>query len=312
MNNLGNIVKILRKLHKLTQEEFADKVGCSKKTIYRIEKNEVSISPFQLQAFNIFFNLNIEDFVSLINKYNDYETYQNYMLLRNSIFSGDQNLIKKYYTMFCDLDGFQKNEPKFLIFNAKLLLDIENKKDNNIIINEIFEFLNYESFNHLLHDIESDILPEYCFSILNILTVLYDYNDEFRKSYKLSKKLYEYFNRMISLENISPHKYDYILVRKFLAYSTNYADNLFINKEFEKCSEILDKSINILQIFECTHSAQYIYALKCSVSYELSDIKTSKKYKCLLIAICTLRDYNDFLEKKLNELQYKYPTLFEH
>lgn len=60
MSSLGERAREVRKFYKMTQNEFAEKLGVSREYICRLEKDKESPSNSTLQCFDIFFNVNID------------------------------------------------------------------------------------------------------------------------------------------------------------------------------------------------------------------------------------------------------------
>ncbi len=310
MKNLGAIVKKLRQSNNYSQEELAKLCNCNRKTIYRIEKEEVGISDFMIDKLNSIFNISLNEYLSIIQNYNCYETYLKYNLLRTAINNMDYYLIEKYYEEFKKLEGFKNGEPYYMIHFAKFIILSNNNEQINEITNSSFEILNINSIDELVLIIKKEILLPSQYAIINLLAMNFRNTGDITSSYKVSKTLYNTFNNKMFAIKLSFKKYDISFINKYIAYINNLADCCFTLKYYDNTLTLIDEAISLSKKYNSLYYIEVLLSLKVEVEYMLNNISDSEKYYKQFVSFCIFKDNEKLLVAK--EICYKenLPLLF--
>lgn len=309
--NCGETIKKLRKENKYSQDKLAKLANCSRRTIIRIEKNDVPIDDFMEDKFNIIFNIDLKEYNKITSLYNDYSTYQNCILLKNAILSANYDSIISYNEKFKKLVSFQKGEPLLLLTYSDILIliTLHNKLDEALKL--ALMVLKITGIDELFLLLKTNILSDSTYSIIIAITSILDSLGDTKTSYTLTQSLYEHFNTFIFNEKylLSNQRYDF--VRKYITIVNNYADSCFEMNELSKANKLLDIGIDTAIKYESTHSIEYLYALKTEINYLLGDITQSKENFDIFYSLCKFKNNTRFLEKKMNDLHNKYYKLFD-
>ncbi len=304
MSHIGTIVKELRLAKGLSRSELAKQVFCSESTIKRIECNNTKISPDTMTQLNNFFKIELYDYYSIINRYGDYDTYIFCMELYKAIENRKIDDIDKYL-LDCNLNKFQVlDEPSILVLYSKALSYYYNKnysteKNIQYILTNL-HIKNYTEITELLNGTK-DVFS--LFSLLNLLSILYEQLKEFDKSYFISKLLFEHFNSSIFNDKYFLDKYRDKFQRQYVAICNNYADALLKNGEYQKSFDICNMGIVKARDFQVLQSVEYLHSLLVELHYKFGNNQETNKALDDFILFCDFKGNEDYKHKKLNDFK---------
>ncbi len=318
MKTVGEVVRTLRERNQWNQQTLGDLCGCSLMTIHRIENNETRISPYMESKLNTIFNVNIYKYNEIIEKYNDFETYDKYCKFKNLILLYDFEGANKLYLEYKDLDSFQSGEPAILIKLAQILKEMkveksERKQNDHEIMEIAYEALGISSNEELQLMLNQGVHSVPIYVLINIISML-EYNLGNREEeIAIQRALYKHFNTFIFDNENYPSIYaqDYNLIRLYLAYTVNLGNNLYFRGEYLEASKLASVAIEKANSFETTHALISAYSLKFQSLYSLGEIEESRKCYNTFNDLCQSLN-KDFLSESQREgIRTEFPLLFE-
>lgn len=303
METFGEILKQLRKEKSISQQELANLADCNLRTIIRIENNQTQVSHYMIQTLNNIFNIDVNNYNSILLEYGSYENYILCKKARNIIINRDfsqiPNLVNEFknknnLTYTFNLWGYYTNVVNFLY--------VENNKSKALdLILECFSLTNVNDFTGVNLD---NIYIDPYLSLLILSCGVLDMNGYFNISAKLTKALFDYFSNNIFCNEYSLYKFDFDFRRKYISIINNYAHICFENNELNKCIDLVDLGLAKCKEFETLHAIEYLYCLQFQSLFLLKDYEKSKKSLGNFKLFCEFKNNYSLYEKILNKFSF--------
>ncbi len=305
MDTFGEILQKLRISKSISQEDLGILANCSTRTIMRIENNQVTISPHLMHTISNIFNIDLNQYNSIVLDYGSYENYILCKQIRTTIIKREFNQLSSI------IDELTINETSTEIVilwatyaNAVKLLYIENDSIKTLdFLIQSFHINDVSDFSTL------EINNVYCepyTSILILLCGVLDINGHTFISNHLTKVIFDIFNKDIFSENLILYQFEFDFRRKYITLINNYAHVCFENNEIEKCLELVSLGIEKCKEFETLHAIEYLYCLQCQALYLLHDYESCKESLTFFETFCKLKNNYTLYEKIFNKYKFKF------
>ncbi|MBE6091429.1 MAG: helix-turn-helix transcriptional regulator [Clostridium beijerinckii] len=259
VRNFGDLLINLRTKNHLTKKDLATFIGYTPKQLHRIEKNECIPSMDLVIQLSEFYKINLLQYYKILINDICLDSYMQFSKLRNAIEKADYSLVEILYREYEQLPSFSTGENLKLIYYAKALCCLINKKYEKSLkyciqgldynnIDEIFINISLEKiYSHTTYNLISCI--GYSFYFLGetkkyetIMLTLYNNitNHFFSDSYieclnsKFIFRLYSTILNNLSDLNIKKKEYSIALnfIEKAIKYSTEKGSGLGILDSF--------------------------------------------------------------------------------
>lgn len=313
IKNFGDLLVNLRTKNNLTKKDLADYIGYTSKQIYRIEKNECIPSMELVLRLSEFYKIDLLQYYKILVNDISFDGFIQFTKLRNAIEKADYSLVKVLYLEYEQLSSFSNGENLRLIYYAKALCCLINKKYNESLEYCIYglQYSNLEEFytNLSIEKIYSDTTYNLIFCIgynlyflecmdeyENIILVLYENISKhfFSDSYieymnsKFIVRFYSIILNNLSDLNIQKQEYSVALdfIRKAIKYSTEAGSGLGILDTF------------YFTKFQCHYYLEQLEETLISLDYSLM--------------LSMIFNKNEDARRRISSLKLNYPNIIEH
>ena len=154
MNNISMIIRVLLKLHKITQSDFSLKTEIPLPTIKKYLQGAFNPTNKNIEKINSAYNINIEKILDYnLKEYDDLEKLESFCL--EEIKKQNEKLIAN-----------KNSDDEFAFLDD---IDIEKKIENNTNMLNIIRELKYDIFNHKTEVSESSFLKQTDYDLIELL-----------------------------------------------------------------------------------------------------------------------------------------------
>ncbi len=302
MTNIGKIVKELRDSKGISRFELSNHVFCSESTIKRIENNETKISLAAMVALNNYFKIELYDYYSIINRFGDYDKYLFCMDLYKSIENRNMDEIKAAIEKSSMLNINIDTELYSLVSYAEALsMYLGSKLNYNQIIDFILYKLDIDDIEEISSLIKNNRESFSLYSLLNLLSILYDESGNFEICYFISKELYHHFDSVIFTEKYFLEKHRDKFQKQYVCIINNYADALYNNGEYDEALKICLLGIERAIKYQTLQSLDFLYALLAEIHYKFGNLDECKKAFDYFLVLCDLKGNEELKIRKKKE-----------
>lgn len=306
---IGTIVSDLRKRQKLSQENLAFKLNCSREFISQLENDRRSIPDHFIIPLSIALDY---DFSTLIANLHKFNTIEHFMFAHKIIDAIEEKNISK----ICNL----LNEPiveveftygypltlKLYCQAMKLSIVDNNYIESNKVCSKVLEIESFESISKFVPKLYNE--ERYYSTILiasnNLFNLqLYDYEQILLKNTICFLEL-NYFNTIIPISTVS-----LFFKRFYITVLNNYADLLFAQKDFNTSFIICQKAIDFATKNDLMFLLNLLLCLKIKILYKLGNLKQARYTYLQFKSICEITYTLDYFEISTLRFKKHYPNL---
>ncbi len=305
METFGEVLQSLRNSKSFTQEQLATLANCSKRTIMRIENNQITIAPHLMYTLSNIFNIDLNQYNNIITDYGSYENYILCKKTRLAIIKRDFNQLSSIVDEFIINDDSTETFKLWSTYaNTVKSLYIEN----NLVktLNLLLKSFSVDNINDLLNFEISNIYSDPYSSMIISLCGVLDMNGYTTIAAHLTEFIFNIFKNNIFSEGLTLYQFDFDFRRKYISVINNYAHVCFENNELEKCLELVTFGIDKCKEFETLHAIEYLYCLQCQAFYLLHNYSGCKESLTFFETFCKLKNNYALYEKIFNKYEFKF------
>ncbi len=309
--SLGQLVRQLRQLKGISQQTLATELGYSRRQIGRIEAGEVELARELTNLLSNYFNVDIEQYISISKTFSNSGNYIDYVNLRKAIEHLDLDNISEYHKKLINIDEYNVGENLQLLLYAEGML--LSYRENNFIESNFccFKALDTYKYNDYITLLKSTILTEMSYPILFLMQYNYDMLGEHDIVLELAIELVNHFESLV-FNNLVPIKKDMYFMRKYYIISLNNLSHVyFVSNIYSKALEYIDRSISLSNEYGISIVMYYLYRLKFEIYYMMNDIEKSKEFYIVFKNACMFTSKMNYFNDIQVELKSKYPLLFD-
>ncbi len=294
----------------MSQLTLANMIGCERSLISKIELGKRTISNEYLIELSKALNF---DFVTLnknLKKYNNVSHYTLTYKLIDCVKNNDFTQMEKLLHDPMVINKFNYDKPLIIKLYCTALVEHHVHKNYKKSIDICFRSLdtNYKNINSFY---PRQYQTHRYYSIILILGA----NFCMLKEYTLSKTLLEstinflennFFNETLPFSSI-----EYFYKKFYINILNNYADTLFILKDYENAFSYCEKAIIFANENDISFLIGLLLKLKFEILYNLNMIEKAKKTYFHFMATCELKGNIEYLEKTKKLIEEKYPLILQ-
>ncbi len=310
MKHIGVIISYLRKSSNLTQQELAEKVGCTREFISQIERNLCNLPQYSMLSFSKHLNYDIEKIIKEIYKYNNFEHYLLSCKLVEYVEAMDIINIGILLTNKTIVNEFNYGYPYILKMYCTAIFERNINKDLQLSTEYCLDIL---KINHIVE------IPNFTLTLGNeehyystILVLGENLNDlqEYELHIDLLKNLINFLEKNIFNLALPMSSANYFYKKLYISTLNNYAHSLMLLNDFDLALEICENDIifatsnNILLLLDL------LYKLKTEILYKMSRIEEAKQAFNLYHSLCIITNKQINFKNTNYLFIEKYPLLY--
>lgn len=313
MRNFGDLLVNLRTKNDITKKDLAALIGYTPKQLYRIEKNECIPSTDLLIKLSEFYKIDLLQYYKILINDVSFDSFIQFSELRNAIEKADYPLVKKLYKEYENLPSFSTEEGIRLIYYAKALCYLNEKKYN-------------ESLEYCIHGLEHKSIDDF-FNELTLEKIYSNttYNLIFCVGYNFYflNKMEEYEAIVLILyKNINKHFFgesyiEYLnskfIIRFYSVILNNLADLNIQKQEYSLALDFIEKAIkystgggNGLGLLDT------FYFTKFQCYYNLGLLKEASMALDYCLTLSMIFDKENDTRRRIKSLKDNYPSILEY
>lgn len=305
-NSFGEILKSVLKEKNITVYKLSTMTSVSKGHLYKIIKNEFEPSYYILTEISKALKIDVGEYYKISRKFECLEEYEAFIYLRsliehNKTIDEIETAIKNINT-----DSINDGIYKELICYIKALVSAKKYSRYEKSLEFCFLSLNINSRLFRCDNIENYIKSEVSFNTLSLIQYNYALIGENEKAKNISYSLIKVIEKMYFNNNIPNISIPNMVFRTYIAMLNNYADLIFLDKQYEKVIELCEKGITISKTKNSFYSLAYLYDNMLQAYYELGHFESATKCYDKASAVCFLNEDNEHLERINKRVKEKY------
>lgn len=305
----GELIVKLREDMKLTQDDLAIKLGCSRQYISLIEnnqrnlKNEYIVPLSQLLKFN--FELYIED----AHKYKSIKHFILSSKIIDCLNNYNEELLKDLAQNETILKEFTYGTP--YILKSYILAIMANDIENDYLKSEeiIYKVLGIKNrqavanFTPVFHEEE-----RYFSFIVLLSSVLYKVGENKLSEILLANTIDFLEKYFFSELHLLPYiKFYY--KKLYIAILNNYTYSLFVEGRYNDALTWCQKTLKFINDSNIQATLESVLKIKIEIMYKLDKIEQAKLVYEEFKVICRLKDKNDYFESINQLIKQEYPLI---
>ncbi len=307
-NDIGLLIKNLRKKKNISQENLATKTYISRSSLSMIEigKREAPEDFLILASSVLDF-----DFISFTQKSSKFKNIEHFNLaysLLGQISSNNFNK-KDFIENPIIQEEFDYGEALY-IKKYCITISLMGEKEYSKALDICLDFLNIERAN--IKNFKPKInMPSYYYGqIISFGSCLYQSGDK-ENSHQLLINMVDflestYFNKDMPFSSV-----EFFYYKLYILCLNNLANSYFDFKEYEKALEICNNGIYQSRRLDVLSLLDALLELKTEILYYLSDINGAKASFTHFKAICEITGYDDYFQGIMENFKTLYPSIFE-
>ncbi len=310
-NSLGKLFKELRLKRGITQAELSSKTGYSVRQLSRLENDNTQITNEIIDTLSIFYNVDIQAYMSILNKFSNPNSYTSYINTRDIVENNNFDKLELEFSKLDNLSDFQTGELLQLKLYCRALISAMNYGDYTSSNSSCYNALDVFNYGDYITSLKVGALTEMSYPVLLLLSYNFSQLDEHELSHELSFELFQHFHNFIFSDYL-PIKVDmYHMKKYYIASANNLAQSYFEQLNFEKALEHIDVAIKLSHAFKINLYSHYLFQLKFESLFHLNDLGESKKFLTLFEYTCEANGKTKYFNSVIDTLRLKYKLLFD-
>ncbi len=309
--SLGQLIKKLRIMKDMTQEELANDIGYSRRQIGRIESGELEISRELTTHLSKYFNIDLEEYIAVSRQFARYDSYEEYINFRKALQETDLKSIRKYRDRLIDNDEYKDGEKLQIIKYAECKLLAYESKDYIESNKKCFDALSVLGCSDYVKALRENILNEMSYATLFLLQYNYDQLGEIDILNELSIELVTHFENFV-FKNPIPVKRDMYNLKKYYITALNNLAHTYLRLgKYTEALEYVNKSMDKSNDFGISIMLYATTHIKFEIYYLMGDIENSKEAYEIYVNTCKLTNHEDFRVAFHYIIEENYPKLLK-
>lgn len=310
-NLIGAMLVQLRKDKKMTQQDIADHLYCTREYVSLMENNKRGLASIHIIPLSqlLEFNFNI-----YLRNNHRFKCISHYMLAYELM---DLVTNAKYK----EIESILENNPLMYEFNYHSTVTLKTYLQSmvsNTLYNDykasedaLLKLLNINSREGIKHFNPIISSEDRYYSCINLLACTLIYQNEFDYALTILTKAYDLIGKMYFTTLTPKSSVSSYFQRIYILIMNNLADVLFTQGKYNNSLELCNEAITIFKDFEIIYIAELILKLKIENLCCLDKLDEAKKDFDQLRHICEFKDCNNYYEETKQQFIIKYPKLFQ-
>lgn len=297
MENIGEIISLLRKEHNISQQKLGLLIGYDANFISKIERGKSKLPQNLLLPLSKALKF---DFVTFSQYEDNYKTFEHFLAaskLQATIDNMDAIQMEIELRNPIIQNEFTYGTPLILKKYCIALVKTVTYKDLQTSNNLCMEILNIESLSDITYFKPTLYSEDRYYSTILLLGVnLYNLN-----KHTLHKNLLQ--NTLVTLEEsifndeISISLTSYFFKKYYINLLNNYADVLYTLKEYKIALDICNKAINFGVKYNNSYMINFLLRLKIEILFKLGDLELANHTFSNFKSVCDITNNLTYFEK---------------
>lgn len=313
VRNFGELLVNLRTKNRLTKKDLANFIGYTSKQLYRIEKNECIPSMDLLIQLSEFYKVDLLQYYKILVNNVNLDSFIQFSKLRNAIEKADYSLVKMLYREYENLPYFSTGENLKLIYYAKALCCLIDKKYTESL-EYCIQGLQYNNLNELYINLSlEEIYSNTTYNLISCVGYNFHFLGKTEKYESIMLTLYKNINNHFFSDSYIEYLNSKFIVRFYSTILNNLSDLNIQKQEYSIALDFIKKAIKYTtEIGTGLGILDSFYFTKFQCHYYLQQFKDaliSLDY-CLMLSMI-FNKKND-AHRRTTSLKLNYPNIIEY